>query len=124
MQNYADLFLPADYRERTGIPLVVLIHGGSWAKTVTARGFDRVANDLTARGLAVYNVEYRRVGSGGGWPTTFSDVGAALDDLPEVASSYPQLDIRQSVLVGHSAGCSVGGSGTLPRGGPDRTDPR
>ncbi|MBM7365497.1 alpha/beta hydrolase family protein [Gordonia hydrophobica] len=106
-QNYADLSLPADYARRTDIPVVVLVHGGSWASTVSARSFDRLAGDLTARGVAVYNVEYRRIGSGGGWPTTFSDVGAALDELPVVAAEYPRLDLARSVLVGHSAGAQL-----------------
>ena len=34
------------------------------------------ARDLADRGMAVYNVEYRRVGSGGGWPTTFHDAAS------------------------------------------------
>lgn len=106
-QNYADLFLPADYSSRTNIPIAVLIHGGSWARGVTARSFNHLAHDLTTRGIAVYNVEYRRVGTGGGWPTTFTDVGTALDNLPLVAQRYPQIGLANSVLVGHSAGAQL-----------------
>lgn len=112
-QNYADLYLPADYARRADVPVVVLVHGGSWASGVSARSFDRLAHDLTARGLAVYNVEYRRVGSGGGWPTTFTDVGAALDELPAVVSDYPRLDLQRSALVGHSAGAQLAAWGGL-----------
>ena len=32
--------------------------------------------DLAAHGLAAWNLEYRRVGNGGGWPETFLDVAA------------------------------------------------
>lgn len=106
-QNCADLYLPGDYQQRTGVPVVALVHGGSWARGVTARSFDRVARDLTARGVAVYNVEYRRVGTGGGWPTTFTDVGAALDNLPAVIARHRQLTLQDSVLVGHSAGAQL-----------------
>ena len=39
-----------------------------------------------ARGWAAWNVEYRRLGRvcGGGWPTTFDDVAAAIDHLAEI----------------------------------------
>ena len=56
-------------------PCVVLLHGGFWRT-----GWDRtlmtpLALDLAARGIAAWNVEYRRVGqAGGGWPGTLEDV--------------------------------------------------
>ncbi|EGD54990.1 alpha/beta hydrolase family protein [Gordonia neofelifaecis] len=106
-QNYGDLYLPAGASGRSTVPLVVLVHGGSWAGAVGAHSFDHLARNLTARGLAVYNVEYRRIGTGGGWPTTFTDVGSALDDLPEVARRHPQISLSRSVLVGHSAGAQL-----------------
>ena len=41
-----------------------------------------LAIDLAARGIAAWNVEYRRVGQeGGGWPGTLEDVAAAVDRL-------------------------------------------
>ncbi|GAA4913248.1 hypothetical protein GCM10023204_18750 [Actinomycetospora succinea] len=51
-----------------------------------------VATDLHARGHAVVNVEYRRVGQGD-WPATLEDVEAALRTVDAPA-----------VVVGHSAG--------------------
>src|SRR5213079_2078672 len=50
-----------------------------------------------ARGFATWNVAYRRVGSGGGFPTTFEDVATAIDRL-----DTPHLPTP--VVVGHSAG--------------------
>jgi dipeptidyl aminopeptidase/acylaminoacyl peptidase len=44
----------------------------------------------------VWNIEYRRLGGGGGWPATFEDVGAAIRALPTTAS--------RTVAIGHSAG--------------------
>jgi dipeptidyl aminopeptidase/acylaminoacyl peptidase len=44
----------------------------------------------------VWNIEYRRLGSGGGWPHTFEDVAAAIEALP--------LEARRIVAIGHSAG--------------------
>ena len=37
--------------------------------------------DLAKRGWAAWNIEYRRLGNGGGWPATFADVAAAVDHL-------------------------------------------
>jgi len=41
-----------------------------------------IAVDLADRGFAVWNLEYRRIGTaGGGWPGTLQDVGAGIDHL-------------------------------------------
>lgn len=103
-QNWADVFLPSGEHPDGSVPLVVLIHGGSWQAQIGADSFVTFARRLAERGLAVYNVEYRRVGSGGGWPTTFHDVAAALDFVPQVQQAIPALDTRNAVVVGHSAG--------------------
>ncbi len=82
-------------------PCVVLIHGGFWRV-----GWDRtlmtpLAVDLARRGLAAWNIEYRRVGQdGGGWPGTFEDVAAAIDFLATV----DQIDASRVATCGHSAG--------------------
>ncbi|GAB2658436.1 alpha/beta fold hydrolase [Gordonia jinhuaensis] len=110
-QNWADLYLPAGvadgHRAPGSVPLVVLIHGGSWQSHISASSFDRFAQRLAGRDMAVYNVEYRRLGSGGGWPVTFSDVAGAMDFVPDIAHRYPQLDVENSVVVGHSAGAQL-----------------
>jgi pimeloyl-ACP methyl ester carboxylesterase len=56
---------------------------------------DALAADLEARGWHVANLEYRRLGSGGGWPATFDDVAASLREL---------CDHDPLVAIGHSAG--------------------
>jgi len=44
---------------------------------------------LTGKGLATWNVEYRRVGNpGGGWPGTFEDIANAYRFLPQIAKRY------------------------------------
>lgn len=103
-QNWADVFLPAGHHADGSVPLVVLIHGGSWLSQVGADSFVTFSRRLAERGLAVYNVEYRRVGSGGGWPTTFEDVAAALDFVPTIQQAIPQISTRNAIVVGHSAG--------------------
>jgi acetyl esterase/lipase len=60
-----------------------------------------LASDLAGRGIAAWNVEYRRVGQeGGGWPGTFEDVAAALDHLAELDA----VDAGRVATCGHSAG--------------------
>jgi len=82
-------------------PVVVLIHGGFWRW-----GWDRtlmtpLARDLQARGIAAWNVDYRRVGQeGGGWPGTLDDVAAAADAV----EGLDAVDPGRVVAVGHSAG--------------------
>lgn len=103
-QNWADLFMPKGVLPNQSVPLVILVHGGAWQARIGADSFVTFARRLAERGLAVLNVEYRRVGSGGGWPTTFKDVAAALDFVPKIAAAVPAIDDKHAVVVGHSAG--------------------
>jgi acetyl esterase/lipase len=60
-----------------------------------------LALDLVARGLAVWNVDYRGTGAdGGGWPTTLLDVAAAVDHVSELVG----VDHARVATCGHSAG--------------------
>ncbi|MEO9330223.1 alpha/beta fold hydrolase [Gordonia sp. B21] len=106
-QNWAELYLPAGEQRVDSIPLVVLIHGGAWQSRLGADVFEPLARDLAERGMAVYNIEYRRVGSGGGWPTTFRDVANALDHVTVVDRRFPQLTTDDELVVGHSAGAQL-----------------
>lgn len=97
----ADLWRPDVTTGR--LPVVVLFHGGFWKGPYTKRLMNQLAADISGRGWAAFNVEYRRVGilgRGGGWPATFSDVAAALDAL----ESLPGLDLDRVITCGHSAG--------------------
>ncbi len=65
---------------------------------------DGLGDDLARRGIASWNIEYRRVGEpGGGWPGTLDDVARAADHLPVLAGQHP-LDLARVVTLGHSAG--------------------
>ncbi len=100
--QFAELFRPAGPGP---FPVVVLVHGGCW--TIQYGGITQmhnVAGALAARGIAVWNVEYRRVDEeGGGYPGTYLDINAALDKLAAEAPRY-QLDTARIVAMGHSAG--------------------
>jgi acetyl esterase/lipase len=98
----ADLWLP---RHRPGpLPVVVLVHGGFWRFRYTKRLMSGFAASIAARGLAAWNVEYRRLGMrGAGWPGTFDDVAAAVSHLAHLEGA----DLGRVVLCGHSAGGSL-----------------
>lgn len=106
-QNWGDLYLPAGRHEPKTVPLVVLIHGGAWRGETGAANFSDYAKALVDRGIAVYNIEYRRVGTGGGWPTTFTDVAAAMDYVPEMSKQHPEFTTDDETVVGHSAGAQL-----------------
>ena len=79
----------------------MIIHGGFWRAQYGADLGAPLAADLAARGWTAWNLEYRRVGSGGGWPNTLADVAAGLDYLGQL---LPVSDLRRVVAIGHSAG--------------------
>lgn len=117
----ADLYVPPGPGPH---PVVVLIHGGSWHKRY-GRVFMRwIAGDLLRRGYAVWNIEYRRLGDGGGWPATFADVAAAIDHL--AALDDRRLDLGRVTLLGHSAGGHLAlwaaGRPNLPADAPGALD--
>lgn len=84
-------------------PVAVVIHGGFWKATYDLWLMDRLCLDLASRGWAAWNVEYRRLGNGGGVTTTLADVAAAIDHLAELAPGH-SLDLSRVVAIGHSAG--------------------
>jgi acetyl esterase/lipase len=84
-------------------PVAVLIHGGFWHHAWERDLMDGLAVDLARRGWAAWNLEYRRVGADGGWPTTGDDVALGIDHLVPLARVY-RLDLGRVALVGHSAG--------------------
>lgn len=84
-------------------PVALVIHGGCWRAYWQLDLMDALCRDLASRGIAAWNIEYRRLGQGGGWPMSLIDVGAATDLLDLLTSRHP-LDLGRLVAVGHSAG--------------------
>jgi len=99
--------------------VMVVIHGGGWRDRATMSQTGALAEDLTRRGWATWNIEYRRVGEGGGWPATFEDVAGAIDRL---AGLDAPLDLDAVSVLGHSAGGHLAlwaaGRERLPAGSP------
>lgn len=78
---------------------VVVLHGGFWRARYDLALGRPLADDLARRGYPVWNLEYRRVGGRGGWPATFVDVAAGIDELAVL-----DVDLSSVVALGHSAG--------------------
>jgi acetyl esterase/lipase len=85
--QFGELYLPA---APGPFPVVALIHGDH--STVA------LAEDLRARGYAVWHVEHR---ARAGWPGTFADVAAAVDAIQDLGRS---LDHRKVITIGHAVG--------------------
>ncbi len=102
--QFGELWLPAGDGPVRGV--VAVLHGGFWQQTYGLELGRPLAADLANVGLAAWNVEYRRVGGGGGWPATLLDVAAALDMLADAGQQAAggRLDVTRVVAVGHSAG--------------------
>lgn len=116
--SFGELYLPT---RDDPLGTVVVIHGGFWQDAYALDLGAPLAADLAARGFAAWNLEYRRLGDGGGWPNTFTDVADGIDHLDEVAADHG-IPIDRVLAVGHSAGGQLAVwaacRGGLPEGEP------
>lgn len=98
--QFGDLYLPT----QPPVGVAVLVHGGFWLDQYGLDLMVPMAQVLLADGWAVWNLEYRRLGNGGGWPATFEDAAVGIDHLTELAPKYEGVDLDKVVVLGHSAG--------------------
>ncbi len=102
----ADVRLPPEGPEVQ--PIIIFIHGGFWKPTYDRAHAGPLASDLAARGYIVANLEYRRMGvGGGGWRGTFDDVADGVTELPGLIAQTLGLadaDDGGVIVMGHSAG--------------------
>jgi acetyl esterase/lipase len=96
--QHADLRLPEGDGPH---PVAVVLHGGFWRAAYTKATTEAIAIALTRAGWATWNIEYRRVGAGGGFPETLDDVTAACGALRDVPVT---LGLDSCLAIGHSAG--------------------
>ena len=102
--QFGDLWLPAGAGGAGTHSTAIVIHGGYWRNRYGLDLMDGLGADLARRGIAAWNVEYRRIGDeGGGWPGTFLDVARAAGHLAHLAPRYG-LDLARVAALGHSAG--------------------
>ncbi|HEY1158733.1 MAG TPA: alpha/beta hydrolase [Arthrobacter sp.] len=120
--QWGELFLPDLPPGGKHRGVVVVIHGGYWRSQYGAELGEPLAQDLADRGMAAWNLEYRRAGNGGGWPGTFQDILAGIDKLRALAEPH-SLDLSNVVALGHSAGGHLAvwaaGRDRLPGLGPE-----
>lgn len=101
--QFGDLWMPK-LAKGVKAPVLVFVHGGWWQSTYDLAYGGFLCKAFRELGIAVWSIEYRRVGNaGGGWPGTFQDVAAGFDFLSTLAGAYP-LDLSRVVASGHSAG--------------------
>jgi acetyl esterase/lipase len=99
--QFGDLRIP---KSSAPFPVVMNIHGGFWRAKYDLEHAGHLCAALTRRGIATWNVEYRRVGnSGGGWPGTFEDIRNGFRYLAQISKDY-NLDLARILVMGHSAG--------------------
>jgi acetyl esterase/lipase len=95
---------PSQYAELTEAAgssrgVVVVIHGGFWRAAYDLELGRPLAASIAEHDWSAWNVEYRRIGNGGGSPETLDDVAAAIDALAD-----QDLDLARVITLGHSAG--------------------
>ena len=99
--QFGDLRLPKQVATH---PVVMMIHGGYWRAKYGLEYTGHICDALAKKGIATWNIEYRRVGDpGGGWPGTAHDVASAYRFLHQNSKKY-DLDSTRIVVMGHSAG--------------------
>lgn len=103
-EQVADLRLPDSPGPHA---VAVLVHGGGWTEPYTRDLMDGAAVDLTARGTATWNIEYRRIPPVGGWRDSIADVTAAVGALSSISGDHC-LDPDRVTVAGHSAGAQLG----------------
>ncbi len=103
-EQFADLYLPTmPPTDPAGYPVIILIHGGCWGAQYGLTQLGQFSQTFADLGIAVWSLEYRRIGNGGGWPETFLDIAAGADFLRTIADEHT-LNLDRVVAVGHSAG--------------------
>ena len=78
------------------VGVAVVLHGGFWRARYDRHLMDDLCRDLATNGWLTWNLEYRRLGDGGGWPETFDDVEAGI--------AHASTAHVPRVAIGHSSG--------------------
>ena len=85
-------------------PVIVFMHGGCWMSEYDIAHSRKLTDAFPKEGIAVWSLEYRRIGDpGGAWPGTFDDIEAGIAHLSELVEPY-SLDPERVIVSGHSAG--------------------
>ncbi|MDO5619027.1 alpha/beta hydrolase [Kocuria sp.] len=104
-RQYGQLWIPPNLPANSPAAVVMIIHGGGWLASSNLTYMEPLAKSLAAHGAVAWNIEYRGVHGGGGWPQTFTDVAAAMDLVPNLTEHIGSpVDSTRFFITGHSAG--------------------
>lgn len=93
--QFVDLWTPA-----AANAVAMVIHGGYWRAKWDLQYTSHMCAALAKAGIAVANVEYRRVGNaGGGWPGTYQDIRSAYAAVRTHFGAE-----KKYIAIGHSSG--------------------
>jgi len=106
-QQFGHLYKPEG---ANAVPVVIVIHGGYWKDNHDLDSYptSAIVNYLQEFSLAVWNLEYRRMDSVGEntqapWPAVFEDIANGIDHLEKI-KAQEGLDLKRTLVIGHSAG--------------------
>ncbi len=81
VDNVGELYLPDN--DADSVPVVVMVHGGGWLSKPDMTHFRPLAEAVAERGIAVWNIEYRRERND--YKDTLTDIDNAIDILATTA---------------------------------------
>lgn len=108
LKQKMDVYLPAQVKNK--MPVIVLIHGGSWI------GGDKINMTHWLKPLqtafpdyAIFNLNYRlasREKNANQWPAQIDDVDKAVSFIKDKAKDY-NINKKQFIVIGESAGAQL-----------------
>jgi acetyl esterase/lipase len=99
-----DLYQP---QEKSGVPIVVFLHGGAYVsgeRNINVEVYANVATYFARQGMLGVNATYRLAPTAH-WPAAAEDVGALVQWLKINGPTYGG-DVQRIYLIGHSAGAT------------------
>jgi acetyl esterase/lipase len=96
-----DLYFPSE----DCLGTICLLHGGFWKMPYDKSQLNEISNALSSIGYCVWNIEYRRTGEYERiWSDTFDDAVTSIQFLRTLKRTYPNINIDNVIVAGHSAG--------------------
>lgn len=100
-----DLYRPASNTSGAALPALIVIHGGGW-DSGTKGGYADQSRAFAARGMVVFDVDYRLAREGRRFPVPLADVKCAIGWVKQNAATYG-VDPGRIGLLGRSAGANL-----------------